>query len=322
MKGKYGFGGRLTESFPSQVIIDVTEVCNLACIHCPHADFVKSEHYSGRHLDPALNRKAVDEVRECGNGGKQLIRYSSEGETLLHPHAFEMLDYAVRHSGAFVTLTTNGTILPETEMKNLLSAGLHLIDVSIDAFSPETYREIRRGGSLQITQANVKNLLRWVRECGAKTKILVTFIEQPANCHEVGPFTNFWKEQGIEQIIIRRLHSAAGAVKWRADAQHSRQMGRERRPCIYPWERVLISPRGEIAYCPADWSHASTVADFREKTIAETWCGKFYQALREAHLKNSFSCFPFCSQCPDWEEVRWPDEGRGYGDLIGDAKGA
>ena len=52
---RFGFGGRLQAAFPSQVLMDITEVCNLECVHCPHPDFKQSSHYGGRHLDPALN---------------------------------------------------------------------------------------------------------------------------------------------------------------------------------------------------------------------------------------------------------------------------
>ena len=52
---QYGFGGSMSAVFPSQVIIDVTELCNLACIHCPHPQFKQSEHYAGRTLDPACD---------------------------------------------------------------------------------------------------------------------------------------------------------------------------------------------------------------------------------------------------------------------------
>ena len=62
----YGFYDRLKAEFPSQVIVDMTEVCNLACIHCPHPAFKQSEHYAARHLDPELNRKLVDEVALVG----------------------------------------------------------------------------------------------------------------------------------------------------------------------------------------------------------------------------------------------------------------
>lgn|GEM_PF-4675487 len=64
----YGFSGRMRPEFPSQVIIDVTESCNLACLHCPQEAFRTSDSFSGAMLDPALNVKAVDKVAAAGNG--------------------------------------------------------------------------------------------------------------------------------------------------------------------------------------------------------------------------------------------------------------
>src|SRR4030042_1863551 len=82
---KYGFYDRLKADFPSQIIVDITEVCNLACTHCPHPEFRKSKQYGARFLAPELNKKLVDEVRDYGQGLTQYIRYTSNGEPLLHP---------------------------------------------------------------------------------------------------------------------------------------------------------------------------------------------------------------------------------------------
>ncbi len=92
----YGFYGRLSADFPSQIILDTTEVCNLACIHCPHPEFKKSPHYAGRTLGAELNAKVVEEVRDHGKGITQYIRYTGEGEPLIHPGIFPILDYTVR----------------------------------------------------------------------------------------------------------------------------------------------------------------------------------------------------------------------------------
>ena len=130
---EYGFGGRLSSVFPSQIIVDLTEVCNLECIHCPHPTFKKSKYYSGKFLDQDLNRKIVDEVRQHGRNHTGFIRYTGEGEPLIHPKGYELIQYAVNNSGVFVTLTTNGTIMDENRTKRLLDSGVHLIDISIDA---------------------------------------------------------------------------------------------------------------------------------------------------------------------------------------------
>jgi MoaA/NifB/PqqE/SkfB family radical SAM enzyme len=174
-KNSYTFGGRLSRDFPSQIVVDATEVCNLACIHCPHPEFKKSEHYRARYLPVELNSKMVDEVRRDGAGHTQYIRYTSNGEPLVHPQIYDMLDYSVRYSGVFVTLTTNGTILNEQRIEKLLASGLHLIDISLDALTAKIYTKIRVNGRLSITQANVHRLLQLRHQQRARTKIVVSF---------------------------------------------------------------------------------------------------------------------------------------------------
>lgn len=317
---KYGFYGRLKAEFPSQIIADATEVCNLACIHCAHPQFKKSSYYSARYLDLDLNSKMVDEVRKYGQGATQYIRYTGEGEPLFHPSIFEMLEYATQNSGVMVTLTTNGTILNEKKTEKLLSIGVALIDISIDAFTPETYARIRVKGNLNITRSNVLQLLKLSKERGSKTKVVVSYVEQPQNRHETSDFEKFWKDQGANYVVIRRLHSNAGAISLIAEKMEKENKEIERRPCLYPWERIVLNPRGYLSFCPADWTHGSTIIDYRTTTIHQVWQGEFYSKLREAHTTNNFSCHKFCGQCPDWKSTRWPWEGRSYANMVEEFK--
>jgi MoaA/NifB/PqqE/SkfB family radical SAM enzyme len=320
---KYGFYDRLTAEFPSQIIVDLTEVCNLACIHCPHPDFKKSEHYGRRYLDLELNAKMAEEVQSVGQGLTQYIRYTSNGEPLIHPKGYEMVDYAVRHSGVFVTLTTNGTIMDEKRTQRLLDSGVHMIDISIDAYTSETYSKIRINGDFETTCTNVNRLLKWVREAGSKTKVVVSYVEQPENQHETSDFKAYWENQGADFVVIRRLHSAAGAAQDIANTLRLESQSIKRFPCVYPWERITLNPMGFLAFCPADWVHGSLIpdADYRHSTIQDVWKGEYLQALREAHLENEFSKHPFCGQCPDWQQTRWPGQGRSYASLVQDMSG-
>ena len=314
----FGFGGRLEATFPSQVGVDITEVCNLACVHCPHEEFRRSPHYAGRHLDPALNRKLVEEIREFGQGRTVYLRYTGNGEPLLHPQGYEMVEHAVRNAGVSVSLTINGTVLEEVRMRRLLEAGLHLIDVSIDAVRPETYARIRVRGNLERTSAHVRQLIAWAREAGRGTKVVVSFVEQPANAAEAGEFERVWREEGVASVVIRRRHSCAGAKSGLAGERREAAAARQRYPCLYPWERIVLNARGDLSFCPADWVHGTVIAPYAGTTIRETWSGEFYRALREAHRRNDFSRHVHCGQCPDWEATRWPHQGRSYADMVGE----
>lgn len=312
----YGFYDRLRSEFPSQVVADTTEVCNLACTHCSHPEFKKSEHYHARLLGPELNRKMVDEVAAHGRGITQYIRYSGNGEPLLNRAIYEMLAYAVAQSGTTITLTTNGTLLDAARAERLLATGVHLIDISLDAYQPETYARIRVNGDLAVTRENVRRLIQLARAQAPATKIVVSFIEQPENTAEIPEFERFWRGEGAHQVVVRRLHTNACSTSRLAALVAAKPQPAQRRPCLYPWERILLVPSGHLAFCPQDWVHASVLADYRTTTIRQTWQGEAYRQLRAAHLANDFSAHKFCAQCPDWAMTRWPGQGLSYADLV------
>ena len=54
-------------------------------------------------LKPEINKKMI--FSNHGAGITKYIRYTSNGEPLVHPKSYEMLQYAVENSGTKVTLT-------------------------------------------------------------------------------------------------------------------------------------------------------------------------------------------------------------------------
>ncbi len=311
---KYGFQGRLSNKFPSQVMVDLTEVCNLACIHCTHPEFKESTIYGKRMLDPKLNQKMIDEVSTFGYGITKYIRYTSNGEPLVHPKSYEMIQNAVENSKTKVTLTTNGTLLNEKRMYKILKTGLHMIDISTDAFSNETYKKIRVGGNLDITRANILKLIDLKKQAGSKTKIIVSFVEQKENSHEVESFKKYWESKEVDEVLIRRLHTNSGSNL--IDKIDKKNQNNSRRACLYPWERVILNARGKLAFCPTDWYAKSELCFYEGNSINEVWKNKFYRDLRNQHLTCNFSN-NFCKQCPDWKNTSWPfDEKKSYADLV------
>ncbi len=312
----YGFQDHLTEEFPSQIIMDLTEVCNLQCIHCPHPSFKKSHAYTGKHLDVDLHHKAIDEIGSVGKGFCQYIRYTSQGEALLHPNAIEMLSYAGKNANCSINLTTNGMTLSQDKIDQILETNIDLIDISIDAFSSEVYSQIRVNGKLERTRSNVLSLLETIKRTKSKTKVAVSFVEQAENSHETDQFEKFWKDQGAHYVIVRRLHSCAGSKEDISATLKSKQTNKKRRPCLYPWERLVISPTGMMGYCPADWKYEGKISHLSQSTIQSVWRSDFMKKLREAHLSNNFSHHSFCGNCPDWELTRWPWQGRSYSSMM------
>ena len=89
-------------------------------------------------------------------------------------------------------------------MKKLLDTGLHMIDISIDAFKDETYSKVRVGGNLEVTRKNVIDLIKLRNESIGNTKIIVSFVEQKENSNEIEEFKKFWHKNGADQVLIRK----------------------------------------------------------------------------------------------------------------------
>ena len=152
-----------------------------------------------------------------------------------------MIYKAVKHSKTKVTLT-NGTLLNKKELKKFLTQ-VYMIDISIDAFSNKTYSTVRVGGDLEITKKNVIDFINISKKKDINTKVVVSFVEQKENSHEIDDFKKFWKNEGADEVLIRKLHSNSGNTKLDEffNEKKENQM-KKRYPCVYPWERVVLNP--------------------------------------------------------------------------------
>ena len=258
----------------------------------------------------------IDEVASDGDGFCKYVRYTSNGEALIHPQFINMVSYAGKHlKSTAINVTTNGKVLNAKRANALLDAGVQVFDVSIDAFEADTYAKIRVKGDLEVTRQNVLNLIDTINSKGYATKVVVSFVEQKLNTSETDAFEKFWKKAGASYVVIRRLHSCAGAKGKIAEAMKENEK-EERYPCLYPWERLVLSPTGQLGFCPADWTYSSKIAYLQVATIKEIWQGEFMKKLRQAHLSNDYSNHSFCGQCPDWASTRWPFHGRAYSSMM------
>lgn len=313
MSGK--FDGYLSSVFPSQINVDVTEFCNLACIHCPYETVTKLKGRNRRNMPVEWHRKLVDEIVAVGIGHCRFVRYTGDGEPLLHPQLADMIADMVTRTGIPVNLTTNGMLLTEERAVALLDAGVGVFDVSIDAHSQDVYAQVRVNGNLAVTQACTHRLIALAKAGGGRSKVMVSFVRQPLNAHEADAFEAYWKAAGADFVVMRNQHSCAGSMPEMTAAMWAAAPA-VRKPCLYPWERLVLKADGLFTYCPADWHHLAEIGHIAESTVQAVWQGEAMQALRAAHLSGDFSDHSFCGNCPDWSVIRWPSEGRSYASVM------
>ena len=136
----------LTDSY-SRVIdylrISITDKCNLRCIYCMPAAGVTPV----RHTDILSYEEIIRVAGTAARLGVRKIRLTG-GEPLVRKNLAFLVSSLKRIPGIEdLSLTTNGQLL-ERYAEDFAEAGLDRVNVSIDSFSPERYREMTRGGDL------------------------------------------------------------------------------------------------------------------------------------------------------------------------------
>lgn len=134
LTGETAFGG------PSYVSIDVTRRCNLQCLCCLyHSPLVDVSAEEGQSVDisPDLFQEVCSELKTMGTS---LIIIEGEGEPLLHSRIFDLISTA-KKMGFQVMLFTNGILLDETRVLQIIDLKVNILKVSLWASSPEDYAQ-------------------------------------------------------------------------------------------------------------------------------------------------------------------------------------
>jgi pyruvate-formate lyase-activating enzyme len=290
-------------SMPPMIILDITNVCNLRCIHCPHADMQSRKGFKPAHLRWDHFTRVVDELAD--HREPCLLRFVGDGEPLLHPRLLDMVDYAKEHCGCIVNLTSNGTLLSAESVERLLRSGIDLVDISIDALTKPVYEQVRRGGSFERLMRGVFHFLDARERMSSGTKVMVSFIEQDENIREADWFRSFW-EPLVDYVMVRSLHSASGLAKQDESRARNRADDRERYPCPHLWKRLTVDFLGRIKFCAHDWESGSVLGSIGETTLRSVWKGEQLEALRAGQWEGRHDVDrSICQDCSDWASSRW-----------------
>lgn len=135
--------------------ISVTPRCNFHCGYCDPLGM--------GHKDPlgTVSVRDVANVVEAAVGlGLTSARFTG-GEPLLRKELPEMLADAKRLGVEDIAITTNATLL-KRRLPELLAVGLDRVNVSLDAVSPEVFRQTTGGGNFKQVWEGITALLELV----------------------------------------------------------------------------------------------------------------------------------------------------------------
>lgn len=274
---------------PIELIVEITNNCNLDCIMCPRLNMTRSV----GSMEPALFRNIIDQVKDYA----ELVYLSGGlGDPLLHPQYAEMISYAVDND-VRIGLSTNAAMITERHIDTLLTVQPDLILFSLDGAQKETHEKIRVGSNFERTMAGVENFLVEKERRGLKKPYTVCqMIYMPENQHEADEFRRKWgRFAAVDDVRLKKFLYLKGANYGPEPdpdlPDHSKWS------CILPWRQLSIGFDGTVAICCRDLDFSDPIGNVQDTPIEEIWNSEKMVRYREYLTTERKSELSTCKDC-------------------------
>jgi len=209
---------------PFSASIELTERCNLRCVHCFLGDQRLAHRRREQELSTAEWTDILDQIAALGT----LRLLITGGDPLLRPDFAEVYSHAKR-LGLVVTVFTNGTLVTPEIVELFRALPPYAVEISLYGATAETYEAITRvPGSFRRCLDGIERLRELGVDLGLKTVVM------KGNQHEIAG--------------IAELARSLGTLRFRFDTEIQGAFGGDRRPLtvrLEPEEAV----RAELS-CP------------------------------------------------------------------------
>ena len=191
LPGAAGSLGMGCIGFPAHAVWEMTNACNLKCIHCHASGGKKGDELSTDEAKILINQLAeIPEFRMLAFTG---------GEPLVRPDLFELLAYS-KALGFTNTIATNATLIDDETAMRLKQHGVVIAAVSLDGFNAETHDMIR--GKTGIFDATLEGI-RALNKAGILLHINITVMDY--NLPELDQMMSLIEELNAGILLIYQL---------------------------------------------------------------------------------------------------------------------
>ena len=185
------------------VIWNLIRRCNLTCKHCYSISADKD--FTGE-----LSTKEVFAVMGDLKAFGVPVLILSGGEPLLRPDIYELSHHANK-MGFYVGLSTNGTLIDESNIQDIVDVGYDYVGISIDGLRETHDRFRRKEGAYDASMHGIS----LCRDQGIKIGLRFTMTSD--NAHEFPELLELMEQEKIDKFYLSHLNYAGRGNNNRMD---------------------------------------------------------------------------------------------------------
>ena len=305
--------------FPTQIDFELNYSCNFTCPMCTWNKESTENMGTEAWFDFDVFKEVIDDAIPKG---LKSIRMNYINEPLMRKDIVNFISYARKAGILDIYFSTNGSLLTDDIIRDLINSGLLRLQISLDAFTEETFNKIRTGGNFNSVIKNVLRFLEIRKEMGVKLPTLrVNFVKTETNKHELDDFVEFWKSKADSVGVQDLVGIMDGYGKKTEDEVENTDLNGTFR-CAQPFQHLTLRYDGTIFPCCTFFGAEIPIAKLKTnkkiqfseieniglldkslkskliiRSIEETWKSKEMEYFREIHRNGEFWKHPVCKKC-------------------------
>ncbi len=184
--------------FPSKLFVETTTHCNLRCPMCA------KQARDSAVVDGDMSEATFAALEPAFPTLESLV-LNGIGEPLMHPYLLEWVARArrVMPDSAWIGFQSNGLLLDGPLARDLVTAGLDRICLSVDGVRPETFSKVREGENLRDMDRAFRVLDgARSRQPGCRLRVGAEFVTMRENLHQLPDTLRWVAERGADFFIV------------------------------------------------------------------------------------------------------------------------
>jgi MoaA/NifB/PqqE/SkfB family radical SAM enzyme len=286
----------VVENLPYHVVLDPSNVCNLACPLCVQATDPHGR--ARRMIDIEDYARLLDQLAGC------VIRLDlfNWGEPLLHPHFADLVELASARS-IYTRTSSHFSHKQGVKAERLVESGLRYIVASIDGATNSTFERYRVNGNLSYVLRNLEDLVSARARAGSVYPLIEwQYLVMEHNVDEIAQARDLAKQLGVD---VFRYGGARGRMSTKIltdsptnvgqsqglllnpvhplseyDENGEKRRVQEKSRCFWLWGKVALHPDGGVSPCWSNWFQEKDYGNWLNGNLQDVWNGEAYQRAR------------------------------------------
>jgi len=294
------------KSLPPQVILDITNICNLKCPLCP-TGLGLIDRSKGR-----MSLKMYENILDQLKARTQVIHLYNWGEPLLLKDFPRYCEIA-RDKGFVISASTNLTMnLDRRQIEDIIKSGLDRLIVSFDGLTEQTYSMYRQGGNYERLLENLELFIQTKKSLRKKYPLIVIqFVRHRGNQADVIDLARVCKKLGADKFQAVDILLPFGKGKdpdsierWITedrlrdkDQSFQFRKGDLGKACEHLWKYPVINHDGSISPCCFVYMAGDDMGEINQSGFKAVWNNENYRTARKMFAERKIADCPPCSGC-------------------------